>query len=55
LLEDLLPKHRSFEGFAVEHNFPDLGPRKMRLNARRVVVDAEELILLAIGEEESVS
>jgi len=51
LLEDLLPKHRSFEGFAVEHNFPDLGPRKMRLNARRVVVDAEELILLAIGEE----
>jgi two-component system CheB/CheR fusion protein len=51
LLEDLLPKHRSFEGFTVEHNFPVLGPRKMRLNARRVVVKNEDLILLAIEDE----
>jgi two-component system CheB/CheR fusion protein len=50
LLENILPQHRSFEGFIVEHDFPVLGPCKMRLNARRVVVKTEELILLAIGD-----
>ncbi len=55
LLETLLPQHRSFEGFAVEHDFPALGPRKMLLNARRVVVEAEEMILLAIGEENAIA
>jgi len=50
LLENILPQHRSFEGFTVEHDFPVLGHRTMRLNARRVVVKTEELILLAIGD-----
>jgi two-component system CheB/CheR fusion protein len=50
LLENILPQHRSFEGFAVEHDFPVLGRCNMLLNARRVIVETEEMILLAIGE-----
>jgi len=50
LLENILPQHRSFVGFAVEHDFPVLGHCKMLLNARRVAIETEEMILLAIGD-----
>ena len=52
LLETVLPRDESFEGFAVEHEFPIIGHRKMLLNARRVVDEAANrpLILLAIEE-----
>lgn len=50
LLEDILPQRQVMEGFVVEHNFPDLGKRRMVLNARRIVtaLGNTELILLAI-------
>ncbi|MDO8873157.1 MAG: CheR family methyltransferase [Methanoregula sp.] len=50
LLETVLPKDTSFENVEVEHDFPDIGYRKMRLNARRIPgeTSAKQLILLAI-------
>ena len=52
LLEDILPHNSSFEGFEVEHVFPEIGRKKMLLNARRLTYDNEttRLILLAIED-----
>lgn len=52
LLETILPNNQVIEGFEVEHDFPDIGKRKMLLNARRITgkVDGTQLILLAIEE-----
>jgi two-component system CheB/CheR fusion protein len=54
LLEEIIPQNAIFEGFEVEHDFRELGLRKMVLNARRL--DAgdgrPDLILLAIEEGE---
>ena len=50
LLETILPRDQSFEGYVVEHDFPGVGQRKMLLNARRISGgngDAQ-LILLAM-------
>jgi two-component system CheB/CheR fusion protein len=50
LLEDILPRQQVMEGFVVEHTFPELGKRRMVLNARRIVtaLGNTELILLAV-------
>jgi PAS domain-containing protein len=50
LLEDLLPQQQVLDGYVVEHDFPGLGPRRMVLNARRIVtaLGNTELILLAM-------
>ena len=48
LLEDILPKNTVFESYEVEHDFPEIGRRIMRLNARRM--DKEDLILLAMED-----
>jgi two-component system CheB/CheR fusion protein len=50
LIENILPQHQVMEGFVVEHNFPDLGVRRMVLNARRIVTAPGNaaLILLAM-------
>jgi two-component system, chemotaxis family, CheB/CheR fusion protein len=48
LLEDILPYNAVFNDFEVSHTFPQLGPRTMLLNARRV--DHLQLILLAIED-----
>jgi two-component system CheB/CheR fusion protein len=50
LLEDILPLHQTIEGFEVEHDFPELGIRRMVLNARRIksALGDTELILLAM-------
>ena len=52
LLEKILSTNASFQDFAVEHSFPDIGHKKMLLNARRV--HREDLdtgrILLAIED-----
>ena len=50
LLENVLPKNRSFENFTVEHNFPGIGQKKMLLNAREIIGEAgaPHLILLAM-------
>ncbi len=51
LLEDILPHHQTMEGYVVEHNFAGLGPRRMVLNARRIVtaVGDTEFILLVMA------
>jgi two-component system CheB/CheR fusion protein len=52
LLEDVLPNQSRIRNFIVEHAFPNLGPRKMLLNARRLVGHGtgKEMILLAIED-----
>jgi len=52
LLEEILPKTKSFEDFEVQHNFPDIGKRIMLLNARKIYRKANhtQLILLAIED-----
>jgi two-component system CheB/CheR fusion protein len=50
LLENILPQKQVMDGYVVEHDFPSLGPRRMVLNARRIVTAPgdTELILLAM-------
>jgi two-component system CheB/CheR fusion protein len=50
LLETILPRDQSFEGYEVEHDFPAIGRRKLRLNARRIdsKQGATPMILLAM-------
>lgn len=43
LLENILPQHQSFEGYVVEHDFPGIGPRRMLLNARRIIGAIEKV------------
>ncbi|WP_412069258.1 PAS domain S-box protein [Rubrivirga sp. IMCC43871] len=52
LLEELLPQNHEFNDFEVEHTFPGVGRKVMRLNARRVRKPGNhsELILLAIED-----
>lgn len=58
LLEIILPRDKTIEGYVVEHDFPTIGHHRIMLNARRIVGKATEpsLILLAtqdIGIEPS--
>ncbi len=50
LIENILPQKEVMEGFVVEHDFPNLGVRRMVLNARRIktILGNTDLILLAI-------
>jgi len=52
LLEDILPHNTIFSDFEVEHNFENIGPKIMHLNARRIYAEATktQLILLAIED-----
>ncbi|MGH8480080.1 MAG: chemotaxis protein CheB [Gammaproteobacteria bacterium] len=52
LLEHILPRDSSFNDFEVEHEFPAIGRRSVRLNARRLdsAAGKPELILLAIED-----
>ncbi|HYE99326.1 MAG TPA: PAS domain-containing protein, partial [Planctomycetota bacterium] len=52
LLEDVLARQASFDGFEVAHDFPGLGRRVMLLNGRRIAPDGgrDALILLAIED-----
>ncbi len=47
LLEDIIPRSSVFNDFVLEHDFPELGPRVMLLNARKLHA---ELILLAMED-----
>jgi hypothetical protein len=51
-LETILPQNQIFENYQVEFDFPEIGKRKMLLNARRVLGRAGEtqLILLEIED-----
>jgi len=48
LLEDILPKKRSFDNYEIEHNFETIGRKTMLLNARRI--DHVQFILLTIED-----
>jgi two-component system, chemotaxis family, CheB/CheR fusion protein len=52
LLEKIIPENNVFEDYEVEHQFPDIGFRKMRLNARKIATETtgKALILLAIED-----
>ncbi|MGH7599076.1 MAG: CheR family methyltransferase, partial [bacterium] len=52
LLEEILPQNSYFENFEVEHDFPQLGRRKMLLNARRLEwrEGGEPMILLVTSD-----
>ena len=51
LLEEILPQQTEFESFLVEHDYPEIGRRVMRLNARKVRSDSgPNRILLAIED-----
>ena len=52
LLEKIIPEHGVIEDYEVEHEFPHLGTRIMRLNARQVFYKegAETTILLGIED-----
>jgi two-component system CheB/CheR fusion protein len=52
LLENILPHNQTFDDYRVEHDFPSSGPRKLLLNARRIVgkLGSTPLILLSMQE-----
>jgi two-component system, chemotaxis family, CheB/CheR fusion protein len=52
LLEDLLPQNASFQDFEIEHEFPAIGRKIMRLNARRIFQGdpGPQMILLAMED-----
>jgi two-component sensor histidine kinase len=52
LLEKILPEHGVMEDYEVEHEFPNLGHRTMRLNARQSFYEggADTTILLGIED-----
>ncbi|MEI6705851.1 MAG: chemotaxis protein CheB [Methylococcales bacterium] len=51
LLEDILPHNQVFENYELEHDFPVIGQRKLRLNARRIVSDTGLLQLILLSME----
>ncbi len=54
LLENILPEHQVLNGYVVEHDFPNVGRRRIVLDARRIVTElgSTELILLAVVANE---
>lgn len=53
LLEEIIPQKEIIEDYTVEHDFPGIGKKTMRLNARRLDYESSDLerILLVIQEE----
>ncbi len=50
LLEHILPDNKVFEGYKMAHDFPVIGHRKLRLDARRITGGGRPLILLLMEE-----
>ncbi len=48
LMDELLPRNEIVENFEIQHDFADIGPRTLLVNARRI--DHVELILLAVED-----
>lgn len=48
LLEDILPKHKTFQKYEMKHDFPSIGKKIMLLNARQI--EKLEIILLVIED-----
>ena len=51
-LYEVIPNHMAFNGYEIEHDFPNIGEKVLVLNARRVTQKAhrKQLILLAIED-----
>jgi two-component system CheB/CheR fusion protein len=52
LLEELLPQQQVLEDFEVTHDFPGIGPRTMRLNARQLFDTASNTALILLAMED---
>ena len=52
LLEIMLPRDQAVDAYVMEHDFPAIGHRKIKMNARRIVgrVNEPSLILVTIEE-----
>jgi len=52
LLEDIIPKKSAFNDYSVEHDFPDIGIHRMKLNGREIQLKGghEPLILISIDD-----
>ncbi|MBP1696641.1 MAG: ATPase [Deltaproteobacteria bacterium] len=52
LMEEILPQNTSFQDFEIDHEFPTIGRRTMRLNAQRITQkeNGKLMILLAIED-----
>jgi two-component system CheB/CheR fusion protein len=52
LLEEILPERTTVENYIVEHTFPNIGRRKMIVNARRLASEykEDEMILMAMED-----
>ncbi|MDG6229670.1 MAG: PAS domain-containing protein, partial [Candidatus Thermoplasmatota archaeon] len=52
LLEDIIPKNSAFTDYSVEHDFPDIGIHRMKLNGREIQLKGghEPLILISIDD-----
>ncbi|TAE54275.1 MAG: PAS domain-containing protein, partial [Nostocales cyanobacterium] len=50
LLEDILSNQTQFENLEVVHDFQQIGHKIMRLNARKLILENQELILLEIDD-----
>lgn len=52
LLEIILPRDLAIENFIVEHDFPAIGRKKLRLNARRIAGKSSELSLILLTTQD---
>jgi chemotaxis protein methyltransferase CheR len=52
LLEKIIPEHGTMEDYEVEHEFPELGNRTMRLNARQVFYEGGAGTTILLGMED---
>jgi len=52
LLEKIIPEHGTMEDYEVEHEFPTLGNRTMRLNARQVFYEGGADATILLGMED---
>jgi chemotaxis protein methyltransferase CheR len=52
LLEKVISQHGVMEGYDVEHEFPDLGHRRIRLNARQVFYEGGAQATVLLGMED---
>jgi hypothetical protein len=51
LLQEVIPQNNEFENYLVTHDFPNIGLRKMLLNARKLYDElGSQRILLAIED-----
>jgi two-component sensor histidine kinase len=52
LLEKIIPEHGAMDDYEVEHAFPDIGSRTMRLNARQVFYEGSAGTTILLGIED---